>query len=269
MPDPLPGELRRALLASAACRGHFGEPVYFFTETNSTNDVAAGLAEQGATEGTTVIALAQTGGRGRLGRQWFSPPGAGLYVSVVCRSRRAAPYLTLAGGVAVADGIRNATGLPVAIKWPNDIVLADGPPADLRRKLAGILAEASSNREGVQHVVLGFGINVQPAAYPQEIASRATSLEAELGRPVEAGEVLTAVLAALNDAIIALAEGRHAPVLQRWRELSPSSAGAQVEWSANGRHHCGTTAGIDDTGALLIRTDGRIERVIAGELHWP
>ncbi len=103
--EDAPAELLSALRASASRRGSLGEPLYYFAETGSTNDVAAALAEQGASQGTTVIASAQTAGRGRLGRTWQSPAGAGLYVSVVFRDPRLAPLLTLAGGVAVADGI--------------------------------------------------------------------------------------------------------------------------------------------------------------------
>src|SRR5687768_9924953 len=103
-----------------------GTPVHFFDEIPSTNDEAARRADLGAPEGTTIVALAQTAGRGRFGRTWFSPAGAGLYVSIVVRDRRAAPFLSLAGGVAVADGIRVATGLPVELKWPNDVVIDDG-----------------------------------------------------------------------------------------------------------------------------------------------
>src|SRR5688572_32711008 len=114
----LPADLQSALREGAARRGVFGEPVVFMPETGSTNDVAAAMAERGAPEGTMVVAWAQTAGRGRLGRQWFSPPGAGLYVSIVSRNAAFAPLLTLAGGVAVALGIRRATALPVVIKWP-------------------------------------------------------------------------------------------------------------------------------------------------------
>ncbi|MEP6917562.1 MAG: biotin--[acetyl-CoA-carboxylase] ligase, partial [Acidobacteriota bacterium] len=181
MSEPLPEELAAALRTTASRRGVFGDPVYYFSETGSTNDVAATLAEHGAPEGTTVVASAQSSGRGRFGRAWFSPPGAGLYVSVVCRNAAAAPLLTLAGGVAVAEGVRTATGLPVEIKWPNDIV-AEGGAQARRRKLAGILAEASTGSDGLQYVILGFGINLRSAAYPPAIADRATSIEAELGR---------------------------------------------------------------------------------------
>ena len=260
MPDPLPPEFEAAWRITADRRAHFGTPVYFFNETGSTNDVAAGLAERGAPEGTTAIAMAQTAGRGRMGRTWFSPPGAGVYVSVVCRQPGLAPLLTLAGGVAVAEGIRRATGLPCEIKWPNDI----GPKGDVRRKLAGILAEATSGAAGVAHVILGFGINLQAAAYPQEIAWRATAIEAELGRPADGALVVAEVLASLATQVHRIGAGDAASVLASWRDLSPSSSGTIIE--SDGRK--GTTAGIDADGALLVRVESQLERIVSGEVRW-
>lgn len=267
MSEPLPPELGASLAATAARRCGFGDPLYFFTETSSTNDVAAALAERGAPDGATVVAYAQTAGRGRLGREWFSPPGAGLYLSVVCRTAKAAPLLTLAGGVAVADGIREATGLPVQLKWPNDVVVESGVrPA--RRKLAGILAEASTGAEGIEYVVLGIGVNVRVAAYPAALADLATSIETELGRRVDGGAVLAAILCTLSGLVGQLAAGRPDEMLARWRALAPSANGATVEWSARGETVRAMTAGLADDGALLVRVGDRIERIISGELGW-
>jgi BirA family transcriptional regulator, biotin operon repressor / biotin---[acetyl-CoA-carboxylase] ligase len=268
MSEPLPADLEEALDRSAASRGEFGAPVVFLSETGSTNDVALAMAERGAPEGAMAIALAQTAGRGRLGREWYSPPGAGLYVSLVCRSTRALPLLTLAGGVAVADGIRCATGLPVFIKWPNDVVVLDETVPGRRRKLAGVLAEGSSGAQGLHYVVLGFGINLRPAAYPSGLASRATSIETELGRPVDRGRVLADVLSMLNRHVTALADGSAAGLLERWRALAPTAVGARVEWTENGATRSGTTSGIDDDGALLVRTPDRVERIRSGEVTW-
>jgi len=265
MPDPVPDDIAAALARSAERRGCFGDPLYFFAETGSTNDVAAALAERGAPEGTTVIASRQTAGRGRFGRTWFSPEGAGLYVSLVCRNPEAAPLLTLAGGVAVAQGIRAACGLPVLIKWPNDIVAGE---ARTRRKLAGILAEASTGADGLQYVILGLGINLRPAAYPPELGDRATSIETELGRVVDAGLVLSETLAAFHPLFDRLATGDRGHVLACWRELAPSSHGALVEWTTPAGERRGTAAGIDDAGALLVKVGSRIERIISGELRW-
>ena len=267
MSDPVPEEFARALMATVSRRGAFGSPFYFFLETGSTNDIASALAENGAPQGTTVLASSQTAGRGRFGRAWFSPPGAGLYVSIVCRDERAAPFLTLTGGVAVAEGVRNATGLPVHIKWPNDIVV-EGQRAVARRKLAGILAEATSAPDGLQYVILGLGINLGPAAYPPELADRATSIEIELGRPVDGAALLSETIAVFAERFRELQRGNSAGVLKRWRELAPSARGAAVEWDTTGGPVAGISAGIDDHGALLVRVGDRIERIISGEVRW-
>ena len=264
--EALPEEFAAELRRTSSERGPFGNPAYYFAEIGSTNDEAARLAELGAAQGTTVVASAQTAGRGRFGRTWFSPPGAGLYVSVVCRDRRAAPYLSLAGGVAVADGILTATGLPVEIKWPNDIVVDAG--FGRRRKLAGILAEGSTSADGLQFIVLGFGINLRPAAYPSDIADRATSLETELGRAVDPGPVLASTLVALNHQLTGLAAGNAGPLLARWRQLAPSANGSAVEWEEASGLRSGRTAGVDDVGALRVVVDGTVERIISGTLRW-
>ena len=267
-PDALPPEFAAALQASAARRGSIGEPALYFSETSSTNDVAAKLAEHGAPEGTAVIAGAQTAGRGRMGRSWHSPPGAGLYVSIVFRDRRIAPILTLAGGVAVAEGIRASTGLPVEIKWPNDIVVREGRSSARRLKLAGILAEASSGADGLQHVILGVGINVRPAAYPLELAGVATCIETELGRPADLASVLVETLASLHSQVQRLVSGDTAGVLSRWRALAPLAVGSPVEWDRSSVKGRGTTAGIDDEGALLVRAGNGTERIVAGAVRW-
>ena len=268
MPEPLPPDFETALLMSAARRGAMGEPAWFFSETASTNDVAVTLAERGAQQGTTVIASAQTAGRGRLGRSWYSPPGAGLYVSVVLRESRLAGLVTLAGGVAVADGIRTATGLPVEIKWPNDVVVREGRVRDRRLKIAGILTEASTSAEELQYVILGFGINVRKAALPPALADIATSIEAELGRPVEPAPVLAETLASLNAQVQLLTTGNSPAILNRWRALAPTSVGSVIEWDRASERTRGTTAGIDECGALLARTGDRTERILSGEVRW-
>jgi BirA family biotin operon repressor/biotin-[acetyl-CoA-carboxylase] ligase len=120
----------------------------------------------------------------------------------------------------------------------------------------------------VQYVVLGFGINLQPAAYPPDIAARVTAVETELGRPVDAGAVLAETLAALNEQMIAIGAGNRREVLDRWRGLAPSAIGKSIEWTAGTATRRGVTSGIDDDGALLVRAGGQIERIIAGEVSW-
>ncbi|HEY7501108.1 MAG TPA: biotin--[acetyl-CoA-carboxylase] ligase [Vicinamibacterales bacterium] len=268
MSDSLPPDLAAALAGSRARRGPLGDPLVYFAEVTSTNDIASARAERGAAEGTTIVAASQTAGRGRLGRAWHSPADAGLYVSIVFRDPNVAPYLTLAGGVAVAEGIRAATGLPLEIKWPNDVVTrsANGPAR--RRKLAGILAEASSSAEGLQYVILGFGINLKPAAYPPEIADRASSVEAELGRAVDSAAILVEVLAALASEMPALSKSDPRSLLTRWRALAPLASGSAVECDGPGGRITGIAAGVAEDGALLVRVGGRVERIVAGEVIW-
>ena len=265
MPEPLPQEIAEALYRAAGRIRAIGNPVHYFTEVSSTNDVAASLAGRNAPEGTTVIASAQSAGRGRLGRNWHSPAGAGLYVSIVFRNRRAAPMLTLAGGVAVAEGIRIATGLPVEIKWPNDVVVPEGAR---RLKLAGVLAEASTGAGGLEYVVLGIGINVRSIPFPRELSATATSIERELGRPADPGPILSELLASLNTLVERLASGDQEAVLSRWRSLAPSAKGSIVEWQRDKTRARGTTVGIDDEGALLVRSGDLTERIVSGEVHW-
>lgn len=263
----IPPEFERALSATAPERGAFGATLHYAPEVTSTNDLAAAAAERGVAEGTTFVAGAQTAGRGRLGRTWFSPPGAGLYLSTIVRRRALAPWLTLAGGVAVAEAIRAATGLPVQIKWPNDIV-AVGGSFKTRRKIAGLLAEASSGPDGVQHVVLGIGINLGPASFPPELADRAGSIEGELGRGVDAGLVLAQVLVGLNRTLSEVEASGPAPLLARWLALAPSAHGERIEWDGPAGVERGTTAGLAGDGALLARTDRGLARIIAGEIRW-
>jgi BirA family biotin operon repressor/biotin-[acetyl-CoA-carboxylase] ligase len=275
--EQIPDEMAVALAATVAERGVFGARLTYAAEVGSTNDVASAAAERGAGEGTTFVAGAQTAGRGRLGRTWFSPPEAGLYLSTIVRRAALAPWMALAGGVAVADGIRAATALPLEIKWPNDIIAVGGAGFRTRRKLAGILAEASSGpratRVGaareppiqeVRYVVLGIGINLRPTAFPPELGDRASSVETELGRRVDAGAVLAQVLAALNRTLGALEHSGPRALLAQWLALSPSAHGAPIDWDGGS----GLTAGLAEDGALLARTSNGLHRIIAGEVRW-
>jgi BirA family biotin operon repressor/biotin-[acetyl-CoA-carboxylase] ligase len=240
----------------------FAGRIQWFEEVTSTNDVAAAFAENGAPEGMVVAADAQSAGRGRLGRRWSSPPGAGLYVSIVLRPPPAtAPLLTIAAGVAVCEGIERATGATPDLKWPNDALISG-------RKVAGILAEAGATGAWLQHVVLGIGINLRPAAHPADLASTATSLEAELGREVDRGLVFTELLAALAGRYAELQQGEIPAIVAQWRRLATRTLGRRVEWESNDRVLRGTARDIDGSGALLVETPAGIERVIAGAIRW-
>jgi len=219
-------------------------------------------------EGLVVVADEQTSGRGRRGHTWFSPPGSGLYVSVVLAPAsatrdpaKATTLLTLAAGVALAEGIERAAGLRIDLKWPNDLQIA-------RRKLGGILAESSGAGERSDTVVVGYGINVRSTAFPPDLRDRATSLESELGRAIDRYDLLVETLAALSRRYEDLLAGRFDAILDAWRRRSPSSRDARVTWHTRAGPQSGVTDGIDGRGALLVRVGDGVERIVGGELTW-
>ena len=268
-PDPLPPDFAEAISRVRPRLDGSSAPVLFFSTIGSTNDVAAALAG-GGHEGAVVIADAQTAGRGRRGRTWFSPPGAGLYVSIVLPARRAqrdraraTALVTLAAGVALVEGVERATGLRPDIKWPNDLLVR-------RRKLAGILAEAVDfgSAEGVQGVVLGYGINVSETSYPPALRDLVTCVAVESGRSVDRAKLCAETLAAVAERHRDLMNSRFDVILDAWRARAPGHEGARVSWDTPAGRREGVTIGIDHMGALLVRIDQRVERLVAGEVHW-
>ena len=218
------------------------------------------LAAAGAPEGTVVSALHQTAGRGRRSRSWWDAPGESLLVSVLLRPPIApalAPQLTLVTAVAVVDALRSAACVSARIRWPNDVT-ADG------RKLCGILAEASSGRDGrLEHVLLGIGINVNQTSFPPEIAERATSLRLLAAARQERAAVLARLLDALGDRYEAYLRAGLEAVRGAWRAAS-ATLGERV-LAPDGR--AGTAEDLDRDGALLLRLDdGALARVSSGEI---
>ena len=267
--QPVPKDLEEVWAQAVSRLGPFANGLRCFSTVTSTNTLAIRLADAGAREGTTLLADAQTAGRGRRGREWFSPPGSGVYVSVILRpsvdeaprpSTSLPSRITLAAGVALAEGVRASTGLPVELKWPNDLVFE-------RRKLAGILAEmATTGSDGA--VVLGIGINVRATAFPPKLAATATSLEVELGRPIDRALVLVETLAALASRYEDLLAGRFDAILTAWRRLACSLPGAPIEWDGSAGVVRGYAIDIDSDGTLFARTESAIVRLVAGEVRW-
>ena len=207
-----------------------------------------------------MLAERQSGGRGREGRAWQSPPG-GLYLSLLLRPGKApAALLPLAAGVAVAEAVASL-GVACQLKWPND-VLASG------RKLAGILAEASSSSAGVDWVVLGIGVNValDPASLPAELRHDVTSLAAEGSAGAGPDLVAAAVIVRLGVWYDAL---REAPsrVAAAWRERAVPWWGSSVEVRQGASVLRGLLAAVDDEGALVIELPGgELRRLVSGEV---
>ncbi len=267
----LPADLADAIARARPRLGRLASTVLYFETIGSTNDEAAkqsSVVSHQSPIGLVVVAEQQTAGRGRRGHTWFSPPGSGLYVSVVLApaaartdAARATTLLTLAAGVALAEGIEQAAGLRVDLKWPNDLQVS-------RRKLGGILAESAGAGDQPETVVVGYGINVRPTAFPPELRDHATSLESELGRAVDRHHLLAETLAALSHRYEDLLAGRFDAILDAWRGRAPGASGARVTWTTNAGAATGITAGVDDLGALLVKIDDRVERIVSGEVVW-
>lgn len=261
MREGLPPGLRTALQALARRRPDLSFDVRWSDVVPSTMDVVAQAAASGAPAGCVAVADQQTAGRGRRGRVWCSPPGSGLYFSYLARPMRHVELLTLAAGVGVLEGIAAETGLRAHLKWPNDLLV--GP-----RKLGGLLAEGAHIGTADAAVTIGVGLNLEPSAYPPDVAARATSLRLELGQSVSRFEVFTAILEHLADILRTLETGDAGGILQAWRAASPTAVGTRVSWADGGLERRGVTSGIDAAGALLVSTPSGLERVIAGELAW-
>lgn len=239
-----------------------GRRLHLHEELASTNDEAQRLAREGAAHGTAVIAERQDRGRGRLGRSWASPSRKNLYLSVVLRPQLPPPRLSelpLAAAVAVAEAL-GELGIAVGIKWPNDLHV-DG------RKVAGILGEASFDREAVRFAVLGIGVNLNATLgdLPEEVRPLATTARELLGRPVDRAAFAASLLGHLETWCGRLETDGFAPVAARWREGSVT-LGRRVRVKEVDRTLEGMAVDIDETGALLVRTEAGIERILSGDV---
>lgn len=255
----LPDEFASPLAQLQKRRPNLPLRLEWHDEVTSTMDVAAEAMRRGDPHGLVVLADHQTAGRGRLGRQWSSPAGAGLYFTILMR--RSLPLVTIAAGVGVRGGILAATGLAADLKWPNDVVVGG-------RKLAGILAEADDYGPLSTAAIVGVGINVKAVPMPPDVDARATSLERELGLAVDRGVLLAAVLERLYDRLASVYVGLSDDILQAWRAAAPSATGSRVEWDTLAGVRTGITDGIDDDGALRVKTAAGVERIVSGELRW-
>jgi len=241
-----------------------GTIIHHYLETGSTNDAARQFAEQGATEGTLVLAEEQTQGRGRLGRSWLSERGAGIYASILLRPVLKPCYaavLTLVAAVAVNEAIEQACGLNADIKWPNDLLLSG-------RKCCGILSEMQAEGGEIRHVIVGIGINVNHSAFPEELGQRATSLRIEGKQTYSRVAVLCALLQKFEPLYDDLQRGNRAAVLQRWVARSSFAFGKQVTVHlGSGKKVEGQTAGLSELGNLRVKlADGWLEEVMSGDI---
>ena len=243
-----------------------GKELEYVKTAVSTNADAFRLAEAGAAEGTVVLADAQSGGKGRRGRIWASPPGVNLYCSVLLRPTilpYEAPQLTFLSAVAVARTIEQTTGLAPEIKWPNDLLISG-------RKVAGLLNEMSAETDAINFVILGIGVNVNMSAdqFPDELRHPATSLLLESGVRTDRSRFTGIMLRELDSLYADFRTYGFGPVREEWQRRC-NARGRQVIVNDSGTECTGGQfIGIDSDGALLLRSDdGTEHRITCGDVR--
>lgn len=234
-----------------------------FDSLESTNTEAASQARLGADEGLCVIARQQTAGRGRHGRTWVSEKDSGLYFSVVLRptiGTRFLPLITLMTGVAVYDTLKEL-GLKPDIKWVNDVLIGE-------KKICGILAETVEAPTGLA-VIVGIGINLTNANFPDEIADAATSIKAETGKMITSDDLAAALTPYLSYFYEILNESRSpAEILRHWQRRSTYYSGKSVRVTLADHIFEGITDGLEENGALRVKlSDGSVTIVQAGDVQ--
>ena len=243
-----------------------GKRIHHFETLDSTNSKAYELALNGAEEGEVVIAESQEKGKGRLGRQWFSPPFLNIYVSLILRPKippHQASLVTLMAAVATADAIRNFSGLLPLIKWPNDILLRG-------RKVAGLLNEIHSEVDRIHFVILGIGVNLNmdEKMFSKEIRNIATSLKIETGQTVSRKDFLQSLFLELERWYAMFSGRSNGVILRAWRDRAHIK-GKQVKVTSFGETLVGRTIDVDSDGALILQTeDGIRKRVVAGDVEY-
>ncbi len=254
-PEGIQARLRSRVIA---------RPLEVVGEVGSTNDRVMAAGRDGAPEGLAIIADRQTAGRGRLGRPWASPPGVGLYTSILLRPNLPAnqvSLLSLVAGLAVAEGIESVVGLAPLLKWPNDL-LVDG------KKLAGILIETAGMESRVGYVGVGIGINVSHTVQdlPEELRASATSLHLATGWEISRGELAAEIYNRLDWWYREFSDGRSQIILARGRERS-AILGSSVDVLIGDERWRGLAVDLDADGALLVQeASGALRRVVAGEV---
>jgi BirA family transcriptional regulator, biotin operon repressor / biotin---[acetyl-CoA-carboxylase] ligase len=230
--------------------------IYWHPSVGSTMTEASRLAVEGCESGTVVGADEQTAGQGRYGRAWHSEPGAGLYVSVVLRNSfpvDALPAVTLALGLAASEAILKTCDVSTDLRWPNDVLIQS-------KKCAGILTQL----EGPA-IIAGIGINVNHAAFPDELSAIATSLRMATGRVHSREGLLVELVSSVTSYCSLLEQQGREPVLEMFSRASSFVFGRRVYVDQGNAMLHGTTAGLDPSGFLMLRgDDGKRSLILAG-----
>lgn len=258
--DGSPDRLLPSELTSDLSTKFIGRKIYYFDHLSSTMDIATQLGLKNASEGTIVVAEAQTKGRGRLGRSWLSPKYKGIYFSLILRPKtllNITPVITLLSAVSICEAIKEVTGLDSQIKWPNDIFINN-------KKLAGILTEFSGTTDEASFVIIGIGLNVNNDK--KSLLQNATSLKEQRKEPISRLDLLRSLLAIMEKNYLVFQREGSKPIIDKWRHHNLTLQ-RRIRVSYHNQHLEGTAVDIDIDGALLLRKDsGIVQRVTAGDI---
>lgn len=237
--------------------------IIYYQQLDSTNTEIARLAAEGVTHGTVVVADAQTAGKGRRGRQWESPAGENIYMSILlrpdCMPDRA-PMLTLVMAYSVAKAIRELGFEDLQIKWPNDLVLSG-------KKICGILTEMQLSGSKIDCVVVGVGINVNTSKFPEELKDIATSLYQESGRTFDRTLIVESVVGYFEKAYQQFLQTQDLSFLREAYNAMLVNVDKEVRVLEPGNEYTAYAQGINSEGELLVRTEeGEEKRIYAGEV---
>jgi BirA family biotin operon repressor/biotin-[acetyl-CoA-carboxylase] ligase len=252
------GDLTPTAITNNLGTRFIGQRVIYYPRLKSTMDVARRQAQQGAAEGTAVIAGEQTAGRGRRQRAWLSPKGSIALSIILYPELGYLSSLIMVASLAVVHGIEQVTGLKPQIKWPNDVLINN-------KKVCGILVESEVKGNRVGYAIIGIGLNVNlNLSDLPEISSIATSLSQELGRNVSQLDIIRCLLAEIERLYLSLPSGDS--VFQEWRKKL-ATLGKRVQISSDKTVYDGVAESVAGDGSLMLRqSDGSLTKIVAGDV---
>ncbi|WP_152393923.1 biotin--[acetyl-CoA-carboxylase] ligase [Paenibacillus guangzhouensis] len=262
-----PDRLNTLMLLSQLKSSVMGQQIKLLESTPSTQIIAHQLAEQGAPEGTLVIAEEQTSGRGRMGRAFYSPSGKGIWMSLILKpqtSLQFTPQLTLLIAVALCRSLQRLVPISIGIKWPNDLLVGT-------KKISGILLESNAEDERVRYCIAGIGIsvNLDQEDYPEQLRDVATSLKIESGTKIDRTAIITEFLAEFETLYALYHEQGFAPIRTLWEALSISLHRPITINTLQGKV-TGIAEQLDELGALWITetATGERRKIFSGDVEF-
>ena len=241
-----------------------GENYFYFDSVDSTNNFAKKIAAEGAADGTVIVAEEQTGGKGRLDRNFFSPKGKSILFSVILRPKctpKDAPKFTLLAAVAVALAMEKFN-LRAEIKWPNDIMHGN-------KKLVGILTEMNAEIDRVNYIVVGVGINVNFSRedFPADIEKIASSLSELAGEKILRRKFFATLLEEFDKLYLEVCAEGFKKIFDLWRKFNVTlDREVKIISAESGESFFGKAIDIDEDGALIVETEGKRQKVYAGDV---